>query len=86
MVDDSGGAIPTITPFTPLSERERRSNKKQKLTRKSTKKIGADAKRVEPGNYRESWLPNFGSVWQAGPRSETRKNFKEQSMEVSLEE
>ena len=22
------------------------------------------------------WLPNFGTVWEAGPRSQTRKNFK----------
>jgi len=79
MVDDTGSVIPTITPFEPLSEREKRlrKNNVRLQPRKNTKKIGADAKRVQPGNYRETWLPNFGSVWQAGPRSETRKSFKE---------
>jgi hypothetical protein len=31
MVDESGSAIPTLTPFMPLSERERRGKKNRDL-------------------------------------------------------
>eukprot|EP00026_Physarum_polycephalum_P008210 Phypoly_transcript_08289.p1 GENE.Phypoly_transcript_08289~~Phypoly_transcript_08289.p1 ORF type:complete len:193 (+),score=38.09 Phypoly_transcript_08289:912-1490(+) len=78
MVDESGSTIPTITPFMSMSEREKRGKKTRENDKKGRKqKVGANvdrekaAKQVENPNF----LPNFGSVWTAGPRSETRKNF-----------
>jgi len=80
MVDETGSAIPTITPFASLSERERRGKKQQqpKNDKRKKQKVGANVDREKAVKQvaNPNWLPNFGSVWTAGPRSETRRNFE----------
>lgn len=75
MVDDSGSAIPTVVQTMTLSEREKRGKKRQLDTKKNSKKL----RPLDQKDHSQdpNWLPNFGSVWTSGPRSETRRNFVE---------
>jgi len=77
MVDVSGSTIPTVSATMTLAERQREINKNKKV--KNPNKLGANINR--DAIYSEkTWVPNFGRVFNAGPRSESRKEFKEELM------
>ncbi|CAA0828531.1 TITAN-like protein [Striga hermonthica] len=68
------------------------SHKDRKSTKLNPKRIGAawaERRKVElelekrgelvKYSYDANWLPNFGRVWQSGPRKESRKEFQMES-------
>jgi hypothetical protein len=77
MMDDEGKPIPTIVTGLTLADREKDRNRRKKQNKK---KIGSDINRQEQ-TYWDSWLPDFGRVWQAGPRSHTRREFQTEQWE-----
>jgi len=80
MVDEQGATIPTVHNSVSLNERHQLINKNKKG--KNSKKIGANINR--DSIYSENWLPNFGRVFNEGPRSETRNEFKEEMSKKKL--
>jgi len=75
MVDEQGATIPTLPGSVSLNERQQLINKTKKG--KNSRKIGANINR-DNSAYSDNWLPNFGRVFNEGPRSETRNEFKEE--------
>lgn len=68
-----GTTIPTIPNTLTIQERQQLINKSKKV--KNPRKIGANNVNT---NYSANWVPNFGRVFNEGPRSETRKEFREE--------
>lgn len=48
--------------------------------RKKLRALDVGVVRGRPTN--EDWLPNFGSVWESGPRRETRAGFQKTTRPV----
>lgn len=68
MAEDSFGtvpfsAVPVVTVATPKKPAHRFPNR-----------VGANFDRSQP--FGDDWLPNFGSVWQSGARSQTLALFR----------
>eukprot|EP01121_Diplochlamys_sp_Union-15-3_P008552 TRINITY_DN2277_c0_g1_i2.p1 TRINITY_DN2277_c0_g1~~TRINITY_DN2277_c0_g1_i2.p1 ORF type:complete len:213 (+),score=53.64 TRINITY_DN2277_c0_g1_i2:388-1026(+) len=56
-----------------------RKQERERKKKKNPNRVGADfvMKQLYKHKASEDWLPNFGGVWQPGPRSLTKKEFQE---------
>ncbi|RKO90788.1 coiled-coil domain-containing protein 84 protein, partial [Blyttiomyces helicus] len=71
---------PTQAPiFGPSIDEFLNAQKKEKKKHLNPKRVGADFDRTNDSN--PQWMPNFGRVWNAGPRSSTRKEWRQEDSE-----
>jgi len=68
LLDEQGNENPTIKK-APVSKKRKFNN---------SKKLGSNNFKEKSGEENEEWLPNFGRVWNSGPRRFTKREFREE--------